>query len=228
MHGMDTLLLHRDDDIVVVNKPAGVVTHRQRPGDGEDARELAERAAGLPPGSLRAVHRLDSGTSGVLLFARHKRSARHYCALFAGRKVAKVYVALVEGALASNELTCDGPIRATARRCFVAPTGKSARTDVTVTERFDTHTLCRVTPATGRKHQIRTHLAHAGHPVAGDVVYGAAGFVTDVDGAQLTLPTPLLHAATLTLPRRGAPALVVSAPLPPYFLAVLTALRRAV
>ncbi|MGD0579270.1 MAG: RluA family pseudouridine synthase [Bryobacteraceae bacterium] len=210
-------ILYEDSDVVAVNKPAGLVVHA---GAGRTSgtlvNALLHRFGGLSSvgGAMRPgiVHRLDKGTSGVLLVARTDAAHRHLAAQFAARSVEKTYLALVEGAPRGEQGVIDSPItrdpnkrtRMTAR----LESGRSAHTAYRVVERLRGYTLLEVRIGTGRTHQIRVHLASIGHPVAGDTTYGAA--------AQPALGRPWLHALRIRFdsPSSGT-RIAVEAPLPP-------------
>lgn len=175
-------VLYEDADVVVVNKPAGVVVHA---GAGHFRgtlvnallhrfERLSEMGGPLRPG---IVHRLDKLTSGVLVVARTDAAHRRLAAQFASRSVEKVYLALVHGLVKRDTGRIDKPIgRDPVRRVRMAAGvagGRAAVTEYRVLRRFSKHTLLEVRIGTGRTHQIRVHLSSIGHPVAGDRLYGA-------------------------------------------------------
>ena len=211
-------IVFSDEELVVLNKPAGVVAHRQRP-DCIDAQQLAEEELGIAAGSLKPIHRLDATTSGLMLFGRNKRSARYYCQLLQNMRVHKSYLTIVEGRLEKKKLICTGNIKKTSKKSYVVTEGgQSAKTIVCPLELFPDFTFCEVSIEHGRKHQIRAHLAHAGFPILADTLYGAKEY-----GALSHL---LLHAAKLDIRPKKGPRRTFEAPLPRKFQEVLKELRQ--
>ena len=233
-------ILFADERLVAVDKPAHAVAHR----DGAFVqntflRALEARVGAVAP--LQFAHRLDRETSGVLLLARDAATARELQVRFATGAVTKRYVALVRGVVATATFAIDAPIGpeggALRYRRAVLPAGargaKAARTEVRVLQRFAVHTLVELVPHTGRTHQLRVHLAHAGHPIEGDVLYGGdetrhAAFVAHRKQGgdprwleERPAGRHLLHAGRLSLPHPwSGDELTLVAPLPPGFLAV--------
>jgi tRNA pseudouridine32 synthase/23S rRNA pseudouridine746 synthase len=213
-------VLHEDAHLVAVDKPAGRLVI---PGRGAPERTLREEAEARY-GRLWVVHRLDRGTSGVLVLARTAEAHRTLNLAFDRQEVSKRYVALVRGA-PQAEMRVEVPI-APARRGRMRPArpgderGKAAATYFRLLETFPARaglpvlSLVEAWPETGRTHQIRVHLAHAGFPLAVDPDYGDPGPLLDGEGRAVLGRTPL-HAARLELahPATGRP-LVVVAPLP--------------
>jgi 23S rRNA pseudouridine1911/1915/1917 synthase len=204
-------IVYEDEDIIVVDKPAGMVVH-PAPGNwtgtlvnalkgrgGELAEEGGEERAGI-------VHRLDKDTSGLLMVAKTERAHRSLSHAIAQRRVVRRYAALAWGHLDRDLVTVDAPIARDPRdrkRMAIVSSGRSARTDFYRLARFDAADLLRAHLHTGRTHQIRVHLSSIGHPVVGDDTYGGGG------GRRLmALPARrhFLHAAWLVLrhPATGA------------------------
>jgi 23S rRNA pseudouridine1911/1915/1917 synthase len=189
--------VYEDPDVLVVDKPAGLVTH---PAPGHHGVTLAEL---LPEGS-RVVHRLDKDTSGLLLVARSEEVLEELQRMMKAREITREYTALVEGHPDAESGTIDAPIgRDRANRTVMSTRTAKARDAVThfeVLERLPRTALLRVRLETGRTHQIRAHLAAIGHPVAGDPQYGGSA-----SGSRLGLGRQFLHASTLMFrhPKRG-------------------------
>ncbi len=212
-------VLHADEHILVVDKPAGVPVLP----DGWDAnapylRRLLENEFGR----VWVVHRLDKGTSGVILFARTPEAHRRLNAQFEQRAVGKVYHAIVEGAPPWENRVTTHPVRANVgrrhRTVVDFKRGKSARTRWKVLKRHPTLSLLEAEPLTGRTHQVRVHASALGHPILGDVLYGASP--SDL------IARPALHARSIafTHPAHGE-RLVFTAPYPSDFAAVLERLE---
>jgi tRNA pseudouridine32 synthase/23S rRNA pseudouridine746 synthase len=225
-------VLHEDAHVLAVDKPAGRLVI---PGRGTDERSLREELEERH-GRLWVVHRLDRGTSGVLLFARTAEAHRALNLAFDRGEPRKAYVALVRG-LPPPERRIDLAI-APARRGRMRPArpgdprGKAAATVVRLLEPFPARAwaggvlaLVEALPETGRTHQIRVHLAAAGLPLAVDPDYGEAGPLPGPDGAPLLARTPL-HAARLEVAHPAGGTLVVEAPWPADLAAAVEALRR--
>lgn len=222
-------ILYEDADIVVVDKPAGMVVH---PAHGHRSGTLVNALlahctdlSGIS-GELRPgiVHRLDKDTSGLLLVAKNDVAHRHLQRQFKQRLVHKIYLALTEGLLPTPRGVIDAPIGRDPqqrKRMAVLPRGgREARTEYRVLEHLTQHTLVEAEPVTGRTHQIRIHFASIGHPLAGDRVYGFRK-------QRLPLRRQFLHAARIafTLPSSGEPVEFTSE-LPDDLAAVLDDLRR--
>ena len=205
-------VLYQDASVIAINKPAGLVVHA---GAGAHSGTLVNRlvhhfkSLSSMGGELRPgiVHRLDRGTSGVLLVARNDAAHRALAAQFAGRTVEKTYLALVEGQVASESGQLTTPIsRDPVRRTRMTARpgkGRSAFTEFRVRQRFKGFTYLEIRIGTGRTHQIRVHLSSLGHPVAGDRLYGAKsrervflhawriGFDSPASGERITVEAPL-------------------------------------
>ncbi len=231
-------VLWSDERLVALDKPSGVslATPRRRPGEAV-ARLLSALDPGereehvLAPDRLFLVHRLDVGTSGVVLLARDEDAHRTIAKLFAARRVAKFYLALAWGRPRPGAGSFDaalGPDRRDRRRMVVDPRGRSAVTVYRVLGAARSASLVELQPKTGRTHQIRVHLAHAGHPIVGDDLYGGPrhrGVRDPTLRALLDPGRPLLHAWRVHLPASACTReLIVTAPPPPDFRAAILGL----
>jgi 23S rRNA pseudouridine1911/1915/1917 synthase len=221
-------IIYQDDEVIVVNKPAGMVVHPAAGhADGTLVNALLAHAPqlALVRGTRRPgiVHRLDKDTSGLIVVALTEAARLALKVQFQERTVHKSYLALVEGALSPEEGLIDAPIgRSKHRRKRMAVTrdGREAQTEYHTLEVFDQHTLIEAVPRTGRTHQIRVHLAFIGHPLAGDQVYGW-------HKRTIPLRRHFLHARQLSfaLPGSGR-VLTFDAPLPSDLTHVLNWLKR--
>lgn len=217
-HGPPVSVLHEDDDLLVVDKPAGLVCHPTKAGEWSSL--IGRVRLYLGHDQARFVHRLDRETSGVVVLARSAAVARELGRLFASGDVRKTYLALVHGRFEGTRLI-DAPLgrdeaSAVAIKDCVRPDGAAARTRVAALgpgslDGVET-TRVEVTPETGRKHQIRIHLASIGHPIVGDKLYGGdegrylrlvEGRLTDDDRRALVLTFQALHAWRLGFAWRG-------------------------
>jgi 23S rRNA pseudouridine1911/1915/1917 synthase len=219
-----------DVHLVVVAKPAGLVTH---PTAGRRRGTLVNRLLGmgipLAPagGSLRPgiVHRLDAGTSGLLVVAKTDEAYAGLRTTFRRHAADRIYLALVRGTVAHDAFAIDAPLGRRAARIVVdATTGRHAETRVAVRERLPATTLLEAAPATGRTHQIRVHLSSIGHPIVGDRAYGGGGDVP----RRLGLERPFLHAWRLSFdhPVTGR-SIAFEEPLPDDLAAALRRARQA-
>ena len=228
-------VLYHDPDLLVLDKPPGLVVH---PGAGNRDGTLLNRLLAYDPG-LRSVpraglvHRLDKNTSGLMLVARSLHAHTGLVAQIKAHRVERVYEAVVIGSPPSRA-TVDAPIgrdRMRRTRMAVAPKGKHAVTHYRVVERYRRHARLEVALETGRTHQIRVHLAHAGHPIVGDATYGAHRTGTraaDAPNTPSAFPRQALHARRLSLghPVSGR-ALSFESMLPPDMQGLVDALRAA-
>jgi 23S rRNA pseudouridine1911/1915/1917 synthase len=230
-------VLYADDDLAVIDKPAGMVVH---PGAGHREGTLVSALLHHFQGLSSAggherpgiVHRLDRGTSGVMVVARHDRAHRELARQFAEREVRKEYIALVWGTMTPGTSLSTPIGRDPRHRQKMSSRARRARpalTEILSSEPLGGVTLVRVALGTGRTHQIRVHLGESGHPVAGDALYGGARRSVPPRLAALSrLGRPFLHAARLGFahPVTGEP-LTFEAPLPEDLQTVLDALRKA-
>ena len=219
-------ILHEDADLLVINKPAGLVCHPTK-GDARSSligRVRLHLGEGARP---HLVNRLDRETSGITLVAKNHDTARELRQLLERRSVEKEYLAIVHGHVTPDQGVIDAPLgrdehsRVAIKDC-IRSDGAPSQTEFWVERRFrkpstlnsqlSTFSLLRVVPRTGRKHQIRIHLAHLGHSIVGDKIYGGdedlylalvENRLTDQQRAQLILPHHALHAGAVRFMWKG-------------------------
>ena len=213
-------IIYEDDDIIVVNKPKGMVVH---PANGNPDGTLVNAIMAICKDSLSGiggeirpgiVHRLDKDTSGLLIVAKNDKAHVNMSEQIKNHEVKKTYIALVRGVVKENEATIDMPIgRSTSdrKKMAVIKTGRNAVTHIKVLKRYNKYTLLQVNIETGRTHQIRVHLSYIGYPIIGDCTYSNGKNEFGVVGQ-------CLHAKCLEFkhPITGA-EMKLEAPLPQYF-----------
>lgn len=213
-------LVHEDDALLVVNKPAGLVCHPTKAGPTSSLIGRLRLHLGLES-HPQLVNRLDRETSGLVLCAKTADAARELRQIWEQRSVRKQYLAVVHGHVVADTGVVDAPLgrdetSAVAIKDGVRPDGAAAQTGYSVTRRFTRadgkFSLIEVRPLTGRKHQIRIHLAHLGHPIVGDKIYGGdeqcyldfvVGRLGPEQRARLLLPWQALHAGAVDFDWRG-------------------------
>ena len=213
-------IIYEDNDIIVVNKPKGLVVH---PANGNPDGTLVNAIMAICKESLSGiggeirpgiVHRLDKDTSGLLIVAKNDKAHVNMSEQIKNHEVKKTYIALVRGVLKENEATIDMPIgrsNSDRKKMAVNRNGKNAITHIKVLKRYNKYTLLEINIETGRTHQIRVHLAHIGFPVIGDYIYSNGKNEFGVVGQ-------CLHAKQLEFkhPITGKD-MKLEAPLPEYF-----------
>ena len=222
-------ILYEDNDIIVVNKPKGMVVH---PANGNLDGTLVNAVMAICKDSLSGiggeirpgiVHRLDKDTSGVIIVAKNDKAHINLSEQIKNHQVEKTYIALVKGFVKENEATINMPIgRSTKdrKKMAVNKNGKNAVTHFKVIERFRNYTLLEVKIETGRTHQIRVHLSEIGYPIVGDTVYSNGKNEWNIEGQ-------CLHAKSLKFkhPITGK-EMFIEAPLPEYFKNVILELKK--
>lgn len=228
--GPDVPVRFQDEHLAVVAKPAGIATH---PTASKRTGTLVNRllAMGLPladvgdPLRPGIVHRLDAGTSGLLIVAKDRAAFEGLGPMMRDHEVDRRYLALVRGAVEHDRFIVEAPLQRHRAKIVVrTATGREAETSFEVLERFERATLLEAAPRTGRTHQIRVHLSSVGHPILGDGRYGGGGD----DAKALGLTRPFLHAWRLTFTEPVSGERVdVEEPPPADLAAVLQRLRRS-
>ena len=244
-------VLYEDEDVIVLDKPAGCTVVPERNVRGcpfingvldHLKRSHESEAAGRRRYRPRPVHRLDRDTTGAIVVAKSRRGELHLAAQFQTGAVRKKYLAVVHGEPARESGRIDAPVgsvpRDITRMAVDHERGKPAFTEYEVAERFRGFALVRAFPLTGRRHQVRLHLAHIGHPVVADDAYGGSaalmlstikrGYRRKRDRPEKPLVgRPALHAEAITfLPAGGEDPITVEAPLPYDMRVLLKMLRK--
>ena len=222
-------IIYEDKDIIVVNKPKGMVVH---PANGNPDGTLVNAIMAICKDSLSGiggeirpgiVHRLDKDTSGLLIVAKNDKAHVNMSEQIKNHEVKKTYIALVRGIVKENEATIDMPIgrsRSDRKKMAVDKNGRNAITHIKVLKRYDKYTLLEINIETGRTHQIRVHLSHIGYPIIGDYTYSNGKNEFGVIGQ-------CLHAKCLEFkhPVTGK-EMKLEAPLPDYFENILKKLEE--
>ncbi len=222
-------VLYEDNDIIVVNKPKGMVVH---PANGNPDGTLVNAIMSICKDSLSGiggeirpgiVHRLDKDTSGALIVAKNDKSHIKMSEQIKNHEVEKTYIALVKGFVKENEATIDMPIGRSLKdrkKMAVRKEGKNAVTHFKVIERFPNYTLLEVKIETGRTHQIRVHLSEIGYPIVGDEVYSNGKNEWNIHGQ-------CLHAKSLKFKHPiTEKEMCIEAPIPEYFQNIIKELEE--
>lgn len=222
-------IIYEDNDIIVVNKPKGLVVH---PANGNPDGTLVNAIMAICKDSLSGiggeirpgiVHRLDKDTSGLIIVAKNDKAHWNVSEQIKNHEVKKTYIALVRGEVKENEATINMPIgRSTKdrKKMAVSRNGKNAVTHFKVLKRYNNYTLLEIRIETGRTHQIRVHMSHIGYPIVGDTVYSNGKNPFNVVGQ-------MLHAQKLSFKHPiTQEQLNLEAPLPEYFDEVLNQLDK--
>jgi len=203
-------IIYEDDDVLVVNKPAGVISHsRGKYWDEPSVASFVRQKTNQPGERAGIVHRLDRATSGVMICAKNAETLSWLQRQFSAREVAKTYIAVVQGTLKEPEAIIDMPIERNpkAPATFRAgSSGKPAQTKYRLLPSQPGHSVLELTPLTGRTHQLRVHLSYLGHPIVGDTLYGGE-----------TADRLMLHAQALTITLPNKERRTFAAPLPTEF-----------
>lgn len=223
-------IFYEDDDVIVVNKPKGMVVH---PAPGNTTGTLVNALMYHCGDNLSAingvirpgiVHRIDKDTSGLLIVAKNNEAHIKLADQLKSHKAIRKYLALVNGNIKEDELTIDRPIArhpSDRKKMAIVKGGREAVTHVKVLERFGRYTLVECILETGRTHQIRVHMASIGHSIVGDKTYG-------ISGEKFNLSGQLLHAATIGFEHPATGKLMVfSSDIPQDFQNVLAILRKS-
>ncbi len=217
-------IIYEDKDIIVVNKPKGMVVH---PANGNPDGTLVNAVMAICKDSLSGiggelrpgiVHRLDKDTSGIIIVAKNDKAHINLSEQIKNHKIEKTYIALVKGNVKENQATINMPIGRSnkdRKKMAVTKNGKTAITHFKVLQRYDKYTLLEVKIETGRTHQIRVHLSQIGYPIVGDMVYSNGKNEWGIEGQ-------CLHAKSLKFkhPITGK-EMYLEAPLPEYFQKIL-------
>lgn len=247
----ESVIRYVDEDVLVLDKPAGVLSAPDHTADGQRyvgqlLRDRAQGASWCPPSNdpeaLVNAHRLDRDTSGLMVFAWNRSALAALLRQFRARTIVKTYQAIVEGVLSSDDLAIDTPVIPDRSRPGRSRTGRSggphALSRFRVLERFQRHTHIECIIETGRHHQIRVHARSIGHPLAGDRDYGGSpillshlkrGFKPPSEGERPLLARQALHSSGLRFihPRSGVMVEIIS-PLPRDMQAALKQLRKLI
>lgn len=199
-------IIYQDDNILAVNKPAGMLVIPDQHTD--ESKTLVGRLKKILGKKIWVVHRIDRDTTGVIIFAKNAEAHRFISMQFEAGEIKKKYFALLSGVVEQDEGVIDKPILVSGRDVMIDAAGKKSVTDFKVLERFKGYTFVQAEPLTGRRHQIRIHFRSLGHPLAIDAEYGSGDPLLlssfkrhyKIKGAEKPLMDRLtLHAASISL-----------------------------
>ena len=204
-------ILYEDENIIVVNKPTGIISHARGKfwQEASVASFIRDRISGMDGERGGIVHRLDRATSGIMICAKNESTLKFLQKQFSDRKVQKTYIAVVAGSPKEPEAIIDAPIARDEKipqRFCVNVSGKSAQTHYKVIKSSDNLSTILLEPKTGRTHQLRVHLKHIGVPIIGDPLY-----------SSIEYPRLMLHAAKLEITVPSGEVKTFESPLPKEF-----------
>ncbi|HVM88933.1 MAG TPA: RluA family pseudouridine synthase [Puia sp.] len=171
MQKKTTDIIFENDDFIVLNKPAGLLSIPDREGKAISLKKILQDKSG----QIFTVHRLDRETSGLIVFAKNEKTHKYFSKIFEERSVAKIYYGIVSGTISDKKGSINAPIAENTHKAgtmLIHSRGKASLTDYEVLEEFGIYSFVQFQIHTGRTHQIRVHMHHLGHPIACDEVYG--------------------------------------------------------
>lgn len=200
-------ILYEDKNVIVINKPAGIISHsRGKYWYEPSVASFIRQKTGQEGDRTGIVHRLDRATSGVMICAKNQETLSFLQKQFAARKVKKSYIAIVSGHLKDAHAVIDMPVERNPKQpqmFRVGMNGKTARTEYEVTRTYANHDKLLLKPSTGRTHQLRVHLKQVGHPIVGDTLYGKEPYerlLLHAHSLKITLPDSERHTFTAPEP----------------------------
>ena len=211
---MDNLpykIIFEDNNLLAVDKPCNLSVIRERKDNAPFLADLFE--------NILVVHRIDKDTSGVVIFAKNRKTHKELCCLFSGRKVFKEYTACVSGVPGASRGTIDAPLRkfGSGRTAADFQNGKPSLTEYEVLHKFSSAALVKANPHTGRQHQIRAHFYYIGHPLLGDKKYG--------DKRNSDFPRLMLHASAVCFSLSDGKNYEIRSELPSCFRSFISGLH---
>ncbi|MDP3954173.1 MAG: RluA family pseudouridine synthase, partial [bacterium] len=237
---MEPKIIYQDDDILIINKPSGLITHQKNVDDDQpsvvdwaiknypELKNVGDffNASGKPVARAGIVHRLDKDTSGLLLIAKNNKAFYYLQELFKNRGVQKTYLALVHGKLKNKSGTISSPLGRIGTKRTTQITGKklidekTAETDYKMAKEYKDYSLVELAPKTGRTHQLRVHLKSLNHPIVCDSIYG------DIKSCPPELGRLFLHAQKLSFISPSGESISVEADLPPNLSSFIESLAN--